>query len=191
LFIHNLEKIWSAIPSPSFWNITVLGSNTNTQLQLKCYFEICWLGNENTRFYLRKTKQSSYYLNLFHESNLLISFQWSKCFGYRGQQIILKLTITDSRFWQSGTIATWILISGLSYNRGSWLGNENTRFYLRKTKQSSYYLNLFHESNLLSYLCWLTNPGLNVSNLRGWSDIYLVRSKLWLIQHWRTERTLC
>ena len=34
-----------------------------------------------------------------------ISFQWSKCFGYRGQQIILKLTITD-RFWQSGTIVT-------------------------------------------------------------------------------------
>ena len=25
-----------------------------------------------------------------------ISFQWSNCFGYRGQQIILKLTITDS-----------------------------------------------------------------------------------------------
>jgi hypothetical protein len=32
-----------------------------------------------------------------------ISFQWSKCFGYRRQQIILKLTITDSRCWQSGT----------------------------------------------------------------------------------------
>jgi hypothetical protein len=28
-----------------------------------------WLGNENTRFYLTKTKQSGYYLNLFHESN--------------------------------------------------------------------------------------------------------------------------
>jgi hypothetical protein len=44
-------------------------------------------------------------------------------------------------------------------------GNENTRFYLTKTKQSGYYLNLFHESNLLSYLCWLTHPGLNVSAL--------------------------
>jgi hypothetical protein len=44
-----------------------------------------------------------------------------------------------------------------------WLGNENTRFYLTKTKQSGYYLNLFHESNLLSYLCWLTHPGLNVN----------------------------
>jgi hypothetical protein len=31
------------------------------------------------------------------------------------------------------------------------------------TKQSGYYLNLFHERNLLSYLCWLTHPGLNVS----------------------------
>jgi hypothetical protein len=38
----------------------------------------------------------------------------------------------------------------------------STRFYLIKTKQSGYYLNLFHESNLLSYLCWLTHPGLNV-----------------------------
>jgi hypothetical protein len=27
--------------------------------------------------------------------------------------------------------------------------------------------------------------------LRGWSNIYSDRSKLWLIQHWRTERTLC
>jgi hypothetical protein len=44
-----------------------------------------------------------------------------------------------------------------------WLGNENTRLYLTKTKQSSYYFNLFQESNLLSYLCWLTHPGLNVS----------------------------
>jgi hypothetical protein len=44
-----------------------------------------------------------------------------------------------------------------------WLGNENTRLYLAKTKQSSYYFNLFHESNLLSYLCWLTHPSLNVS----------------------------
>ena len=35
-----------------------------------------------------------------------ISFQWSQCFGYRGQQIILKLTITDSRCWQSGTTGT-------------------------------------------------------------------------------------
>ena len=40
-----------------------------------------------------------------------ISFQWSKCFGYRVHQIILKLTITgvhitDSRCWHSGTTAT-------------------------------------------------------------------------------------
>jgi hypothetical protein len=47
----------------------------------------------------------------------VISFQWSKCFGYRRQQIILKLTITDSRCWQSGTTVTWILISGLSCNK--------------------------------------------------------------------------
>ena len=40
--------------------------------------------------------------------------------------------------------------------------NENTRFYLTKTKQSGYYLNLFYESNLLSYLCWFTHLGLNV-----------------------------
>jgi hypothetical protein len=46
-----------------------------------------------------------------------IAFQWSKCFGYRGQQIILKLTITDSRCWKSGTTVTWILISGLSCNK--------------------------------------------------------------------------
>jgi hypothetical protein len=46
-----------------------------------------------------------------------IAFQWSKCFGYRGQQIILKLTITDSRCWQSGSTMTWILISGLSCNK--------------------------------------------------------------------------
>ena len=46
-----------------------------------------------------------------------ISFQWSKCFGYRGQQIILKLAITDSRCWQSGTTVTCILISGLSCNK--------------------------------------------------------------------------
>jgi hypothetical protein len=46
-----------------------------------------------------------------------IAFQWSKCFGYRGQQIILKLTITDSRCWKSGTTVTWILISGFSCNK--------------------------------------------------------------------------
>jgi hypothetical protein len=40
---------------------------------------------------------------------------------------------------------------------------QDTRFYFTKTKQSGYYLNLFHESNLLSYLCWLTHLGLNVS----------------------------
>ena len=50
-----------------------------------------------------------------------ISFQWSKCFGYRGQQIILKLTITDSRCWQSGTTVPWILISDLSCNKLSHL----------------------------------------------------------------------
>jgi len=33
----------------------------------RCSFEIFWLENENTRFYFTKTKQSSYYLNLFHE----------------------------------------------------------------------------------------------------------------------------
>ena len=43
-----------------------------------------------------------------------ISFQWSKCFGYRRQHIILKLTIIDSRCWQSETTMTWVLISGLS-----------------------------------------------------------------------------
>ena len=42
----------------------------------------------------------------------VISFQWSKCFGYRGQQIILKLTITDSRCWQLGTKVTCIFVSG-------------------------------------------------------------------------------
>jgi hypothetical protein len=135
------------------------------KFQKKAQVSIIYM--KNIVFLLRKTKQSSYYLNLFHESNLLsylcwltfksrdqyicetdarnrasvcglpwwstvmrkysvsstflyngnlkcyvvrilyaISFQWSKCFGYRGQQIILKLTITDSRFWQSGTIVT-------------------------------------------------------------------------------------
>ena len=29
-----------------------------------------------------------------------------------------------------------------------------------------------------------------LQNLRGWSNIFSDRSKLWLIQHWRTERTL-
>jgi hypothetical protein len=29
-----------------------------------------------------------------------------------------------------------------------------------------------------------------LQNLRGWSNIYSDRSKLWLIQHWRTERTI-
>jgi hypothetical protein len=40
--------------------------------------------------------------------------------------------------------------------------NENTIFYFIKTKQSCYYF-FFSWKYLLSYLCWLTHPGLNVS----------------------------
>ena len=40
--------------------------------------------------------------------------------------------------------------------------NKNTIFLFIKTKQSCYYL-IFSWKYLLSYLCWLTHPGLNVS----------------------------
>jgi hypothetical protein len=42
-------------------------------------------------------------------------------------------------------------------------GNENTRFYFTKTKQSSYYLNLFHESIYFRIYVGFPHPGLNVS----------------------------
>ena len=42
-------------------------------------------------------------------------------------------------------------------------GNENTRFYFTKTKQSSYYLNLFHESIYFHIYVGFPHPGLNVS----------------------------
>ena len=41
--------------------------------------------------------------------------------------------------------------------------NENTIFYLIKTKQSCYYLNLFHESIYLRFYVGFPHPGLNVS----------------------------
>ena len=43
------------------------------------------------------------------------------------------------------------------------LGNENTRFYLAKTKQSSYNLNLSHESIYFRIYVGFPHPGLNVS----------------------------
>ena len=42
-------------------------------------------------------------------------------------------------------------------------GNENTRFYFTKTKRSSYYLNLFHESIYFRNYVGFPHPGLNVS----------------------------
>ena len=42
-------------------------------------------------------------------------------------------------------------------------GNENTRFYFTKTKQNSYYLNLFHESIYFRIYVGFPHPGLNVS----------------------------
>jgi hypothetical protein len=43
------------------------------------------------------------------------------------------------------------------------LGNENTSFNFTKTKQSSYYLNLFHESIYFRICVGFPHPGLNVS----------------------------
>jgi hypothetical protein len=42
--------------------------------------------------------------------------------------------------------------------------NENTIFYLIKTKQSCYYLNLFHESIYFRIYVGFTHVGLNVSD---------------------------
>jgi hypothetical protein len=72
------------------------------------------------------------FFNGFHSLEnifLLISLQWSKCFGYRGQQIILKLTIIDSRCWQSGTTMTWILISGLSCKKANTMVLDKKLFF--------------------------------------------------------------
>jgi len=78
------------------------------------------ISKENTSFYhiheqysvsptfLYNVNSKCYVVRILY----VISFQWSKCFGYRGQQIILKLTITDIRCWQLGTKVTCIFVSG-------------------------------------------------------------------------------
>jgi len=66
----------------------------------RCSFEIVWLGNKNTRFYLTKTKQSSYYLNLVHES---IYFRIYVGFPHPGLNVsaptfLVSLRETDARY---------------------------------------------------------------------------------------------
>ena len=54
-------------------------------------------------------------------------------------------------------------------------GNENTRFYFKKTKQISYYLNLYHESIYFRIYVGFPHPGLNVSpNIFSPAGFFLV-----------------
>ena len=102
-----------------------LGSHSTTgYLDNRCYRELrsylrhinvfSKISKESTSFYHIHEKYSVYSTFLYNWNSkccvvrilYAISFQWSKCFGYREQQIILKLTITNSRCWQSGTTMT-------------------------------------------------------------------------------------
>jgi hypothetical protein len=55
-------------------------------------------------------------------------------------------------------------------------GNENTRFYFTKTKQSSYYLNLFHGSIYFLIYVGFPHPGLNVSPQHIESRVFFIVS---------------
>jgi hypothetical protein len=66
------------------------------------------------------------------------------------EKIVLEINQSRTRMVCGGHVEIDVVLKKNSP------GNENTRFYLTKTK---------HESNLLSYLCWLTHPGLKVSAL--------------------------
>jgi hypothetical protein len=91
------------------------------------YYKPSKYPNDNGNQYKQKLILWYWTTNYFLMGFILyaISFQWSKCFGYRGQQIIWKLTITDSRCWQSGTTVTWILISMIETCAFFWNFREN------------------------------------------------------------------
>jgi hypothetical protein len=90
---------------------------------------------------------------------------------------LLEILIWVSHIWKgiliwaspnkSGILKLFCLQSQNStsyYNLIFFLhGNENTRLYFTKTKQSSYYLNLFHESIYFRIYVGFPHPGLNVS----------------------------